>query len=55
MDIYDRIQGIAGLTEKRRAIKALSEADKRAYTNHQSNLRQKRFMRDVNNRDRGLC
>ena len=52
MDIYNRIQGLASVTEKRRAIKALSDADKRAYTNYQSNLRQKRFMKDANNRDR---
>jgi hypothetical protein len=52
MDTYKRIQAITDIAAKRQAIKALSESDKKAYTNYQSNLRKKKFLRDANNRDR---
>ena len=52
MDIYNRIQGIASLGEKHKAIKALSSSDKNAYMKYQTNLRQKKFMSDANNMDR---
>ncbi len=52
MDTYNRIQAITSLGERRKAVKALSESQKRDYTNYQSNLRKKKFMRDANNRDR---
>ena len=52
MDTYKRIQAITDIAAKCKAIKALSESDKKAYTNYQSNLRQKKFLRDANNRYR---
>jgi hypothetical protein len=52
MDTYKRIQAITSLSERRKAIKALSESQKRDYTNYQSNLRKKKFMKDANNCDR---
>lgn len=52
MDIYNRIQSITDITARRKAIKELSDDDKKAYTNYQSNLRKKKFMSDANNRDR---
>ena len=52
MDIYNRIQAITDIGSRRKALKALSDADKKAYTNYQSNLRKKKFMSNANNRDR---
>ncbi len=52
MDTYKRIQAITSLGERRKAVKALSESQKRDHTNYQSNLRKKKFMKDANNRDR---
>ena len=50
MDIYNRIQGITDRASRNKAIKALSESDKKAYVNYQSNLRKKRFLSDPNMR-----
>jgi hypothetical protein len=51
MDTYKRIQAITSLGERRKAIKAMSESQKKDYKNYQSNLRKKKFMKDANNRD----
>jgi hypothetical protein len=52
MDTYKRIQAITSIGERRKAIKALSESQKKDYTNYQSNLRKKKFLKDANNRDK---
>jgi hypothetical protein len=52
MDTYKRIQAITSLSQRRKAIKALSESQKIDYTNYQSNLRKKKFLKDANNHDR---
>ena len=52
MDTYKRIQAITDLGARRRAIKAMSESDKKAYLAYQSNLREKKYMKDANNRDK---
>ena len=52
MDTYKRVQAITSLGERRKAIKAMSESEKRSYLAYQSNLRKKKFMQDANNRDK---
>ena len=48
--IYDRIQAIPKYGDRRRAIKALSENDKKSYIRYQTNLRQRKYMSDNVNR-----
>ena len=52
MDIYKRIQAISSFADRRKALKDLSDVDKKAYKRYQTNLRQKKFMSDAQNRDR---
>ena len=43
-ELYSRIQSITDYALRRKAIKALSETDKKSYVRYQTNLRQKRYM-----------
>jgi|LakMenE01Jun11ns_1017448.scaffolds.fasta_scaffold9824163_1 hypothetical protein len=52
MDIYNKIQAITNIAQRRQAIKELSQSDKKKYETYQTNVRQKRFMQDVNNREK---
>ena len=49
--IYNRIQSIASYGLRRKAIKALSDDDKKSYVRYQTNLRQRRYMSDPRKRD----
>jgi hypothetical protein len=48
--IYDRIQAITNLASRRKAIKSLSDSNKKEYIRHQTNLRQRKYMSDPVNR-----
>lgn len=50
MDIFNRIQAISNIADKRKAIKELSDDDRKAYKRYQINLRQKKFMSDPDKR-----
>ena len=50
--IYNRIQSIASYGLRRKAIKALSESDKKSYIRYQTNLRQRKYMSDPRKRER---
>jgi hypothetical protein len=52
MDVYNKIQAIKNIADRRKAIKELSQSDKKIYEKYQSNVRQKRFMQDVNKREK---
>ena len=43
-EIYNNIQAITDFAQRRKAIKALSENDKKSYVRYQTNLRQRRYM-----------
>ena len=43
-ELYSRIQSITDYASRRKAIKALSETDKKSYVRYQTNLRQRRYM-----------
>ena len=46
MDIFNKIQQLSNIADKRKAIKDLSDDDRKAYKRYQINLRQKKFMSD---------
>ena len=48
--VYDRVQAITDIASRRKAIKSLSADNKKEYTRHQTNLRQRRYMSDPTNR-----
>jgi len=50
MDIFNRIQALSNIADKRKAIKDLSHDDRIAYKRYQINLRQKKFMSDPDKR-----
>lgn len=52
MDIYNRIQAIQNIGDRRKALKDLAAVDKKAYEKYQTNLRQKKFMSNAQNKDR---
>ena len=49
-ELYSRIQSIADYALRRKAIKALSESDKKSYVRYQTNLRQRKYMTNPVNR-----
>ena len=49
-ELYNRIQAITDNAQKRKAIKSLSEADKKSYVRYQTNLRQHKYMSNPVNR-----
>ena len=49
-DIYNRIQAITNYAQRRKAIKALSEHEKKSYVRYQTNLRQRKYMSNPINR-----
>ena len=44
MELFNKIQAISNNADKRKAIKDLSDADKKVYKRYQANLRQKKYM-----------
>lgn len=50
MDIFNKIQELSNIADKRKAIKELSDDDRKAYKRYQINLRQKKFMSDPHKR-----
>ena len=50
MDIFNKIQELSNIADKRKAIKDLSDDDRKAYKRYQINLRQKKFMSDADKR-----
>ena len=49
-ELYNRIQSITDNAQKRKAIKSLSEAEKKSYVRYQTNLRQRKYMSNPVNR-----
>ena len=49
-EIYNKIQSITDYALRRKAVKALSENDKKCYVRYQTNLRQRRYMSDPRKR-----
>ena len=49
-ELYNRIQAITDNAQRRKAIKALSENDKKSYVRYQTNLRQRKYMSNPVNR-----
>ena len=49
-ELYSRIQSITDYAQRRKAIKALSETDKKSYVRYQNNLRQRKYMSNPVNR-----
>jgi hypothetical protein len=48
--IYDQIKAITHYGDRRKAIKALSASEKKAYVRHQAMLRQRKYMSDPKKR-----
>jgi hypothetical protein len=52
MDIYNKIQAIQNIGDRRKALKELSASDKKTYEKYQTNLRQKKYMANAENKDK---
>jgi|688.fasta_scaffold244358_2 hypothetical protein len=46
MDIYNKIQAIEDMCAMRKALKELTEDDKKAYIRYQTNIRQQKYRQD---------